>query len=201
MLQVIRRVFSVTSIERKKRFQWESIILVVGLFVFGAQSVRADSLLNFPVSGYELFPGLDCERDSAPATCGATFSGWVGGDGAVEGGWSPFPGTRQGFWEATIDRRGLAAFGNTVTVLSGTITLALKQHHKFLLLTGKVSTGSVQWPVQGETSVCGTNIATVALDLVIPELDNAPATFDGCLHDLPAGSVLPPTIWGTFTIP
>jgi len=26
----------------------------------------------------------------------------------------------------------------------------------------------------------------------------APASFVGCLHDLPAGSVIPPKIWGTF---
>jgi hypothetical protein len=27
---------------------------------------------------------------------------------------------------------------------------------------------------------------------------DAPASFVGCLHDLPAGSVVPPKIWGTF---
>ncbi len=201
MAQQTPFVSPVVSVEKGRQHRWGSILSFVGLLLLWAPAVQARNALDFQVSGYELFPGIECSRNSAPATCGVTFSGWTGGEGAVTDGWSPFPGNRQGFWEATIDRQGIAAFTSTVTVLSGTVTLALTRRHSFLVLPAQVTTGAVQWPAQGETSGCGINVARVAIDLVIPELANAPATFDGCLHDLPVGTVLPPTIWGTFSIP
>jgi len=178
------------------------VVSLVGILLCYAISALAQNALDIDVSGYELSLGVDCIRNSEPAKCGVTFGGWTGGDGAVAGGWTKFPGTRQGFWKATIDRQGTAAFGSTVTILSGTVKLALRKDKSFLLLSGSVTGGTVQWPSQGGTLGCGTNVALVlvAVDLLIPELGNAPATFDGCLHDLPAGTVIPPTIWGTFTM-
>jgi hypothetical protein len=156
--------------------------------------------LTLNVSGYELFPGIDCTLDNEPATCGVTFGGWTGGSGAVAGGWTRFPGNRHGFWAVTLDRQGTAAFGSIVNILSGTLTLALKADGTFLLLSGSVSDGIVKWPPQGGTLGCGIDVALVDVNLQITTLGNAPATFKGCLHDLPAGSIIPPPIWGTLMI-
>jgi hypothetical protein len=177
------------------------VVALVGLLLFGAAFAWAQTTLTLNVSGYELFPGIDCTLNNQPATCGATFGGWTGGGGAVAGGWTRFPGNRLGFWEVTLDRQGTAAFGSTVTVLGGKLTLALKADGTQLLLSGSVmSGGTVQWPPQGGNLGCGTDIAHVDITLQITTLGGAPATFTGCLHDLPAGSIIPPTVWGTLKI-
>jgi hypothetical protein len=179
------------------------VVSLIGLLLFCATSARAQTTFDLNVSGYELFPGIDCIRNNGPATCGVTFGGWTGGGGAVAGGWRKFPGNRHGFWEATLERQGTAAFGSSVTVLGGSLKLALRAGATFLFLSGSVTGGSVQWPSQGGTLGCGTNVALVAVELRMADLGNVnvSATFNGCLHDLPAGSIIPPTIWGTLTIP
>jgi hypothetical protein len=50
------------------------------------------------------------------------------------------------------------------------------------------------WPASVSDNIgCGPGVATVAL-----ELTGDASYFSGCLHDLPAGSVIPPKIWGTL---
>lgn len=180
--------------------RWRSVFSLVGCFLLCASTVQASNALDLNVAGYELFTGIPCRRSGAPATCEVTFSGWSGGHGAVAGGWTSFPGNDLGFWEATIARQGVAAFGSTVTVLNGRVRFVLKQGRSILPLDARVTMGTVQWPASGTTLGCGTNVAHVTIDLQISELKST-ATFEGCLHDLPAGSIIPPRIWGTFSIP
>ena len=201
MAQRLRSWSIVMKVEKHWVFRVSVVLCLAGSLLCGTPATWAQDTLDLQVSGYELFPGMDCTRDAQPATCGATFAGWTGGGGTVPGGWRAFPGNRHGFWEVTLDRQGTAAFGSAVTVLDGTLRLALKKGKKFVLISGSVSGGTVQWPVQGETLGCGTDVAVVTVGLEIAELDNAPATFNGCLHDLPAGTIIPPLIWGTLSIP
>ena len=62
-------------------------------------------------------------------------------------------------------------------------------------LSGRVTGGSVHWPVQGSTIGCGTDVAVVLVNL---RFGGSSAAFNGCLHDLPAGTVTP-MVWGEFS--
>jgi hypothetical protein len=179
-----------------------NVLLATAAFlVFGTKVARALDPPEVKVSGYEFFPGVPCTLDdSETATCGVTFGGWTGGNGATAGGWTPFPGNRKGFWWATIDRQGTAGFGSRVTIKGGTWKLLLRKGFTFFKLSGVVLSGTVEWPPQGENLDCGTNVGRVEAELLVTELGGAPATFDGCLHDLPVGAIIPPRIWGTFAI-
>jgi hypothetical protein len=176
------------------------MIALVGVVLLGATATLAQPPLAVNVSGYEFFPGVPCTLDTEPTTCGVTFGGWTGGAGAVAGGWVPFPGNRLGFWKAKIDRQGTAAFGSAVTIVGGTWRLALRQGITFIVLSGIMTGGTVQWPTPGGNLTCGTNVARVTANLLVTELGSTPATFNGCLHDLPIGTILPPEIWGTIAI-
>jgi hypothetical protein len=81
-----------------------------------------------------------------------------------------------------------------VNLQAGRFDLLFKSHQT---LTGKVTGGTVQWPEsQSDTSLgCGTYVGRVTVFLTI---NGHPHTFDGCLHDLPVGTVIPPKIWGTL---
>jgi hypothetical protein len=129
-----------------------------------------------------------------------TFGGWTGGEGAVADGWTAFPGTRGGFWSATIDRKGETDLGSSVTIDGGTWKLLLRAGFTFVKLSWVVLGGTVEWPAHTRDLGCGTSVAKVAAELLVTELGGAPASFDGCLHDLPAGAIIPPLVWGTFVI-
>jgi hypothetical protein len=155
-------------------------------------STTAVAQIQVPVSGYEIFLGRDCVIAGAPATCGTTFTGWTGL--TSDGGWIGFPGTAQGVWSIQINYIGNANFGTFVTIASG------KWNFFFINgaeLRGKVLGGSVVWPADENTaSACGVGVAVVQANLSVA--GGPPASITGCLHDLPAGSVIPPKVWGTF---
>jgi hypothetical protein len=146
------------------------------------------------ISGYEFQLGTPCTINSQPGKCGVEFGGWTGGSGQVDGGWTPFPGTRKGLWEASIDYTGSPDFDSHVDVQSGTFDVLFKNRKT---ISGTVTGGIVTWPdtATGDRG-CGAGVATVELSLTTG--GSGPTSFLGCLHDLPAGTVIPPKIWGTL---
>jgi len=153
----------------------------------------ADSPLPINLSGYEFLLGVNCTIGGQPAKCGVAFTGWTGGSGQDATGWTPFPGTDRGLWEAMINYRGDVDFGSSVQILGGSFDLLFKSGKVVL---GKVTGGSVVWPASAADSLaCGPGVADLTVNLTI---GGVPHTVDGCLHDLPAGSVIPPKIWGTL---
>jgi hypothetical protein len=177
------------------------ILLMVALALIGIGAKGANAAdVTVTMSGWEFFPGVPCTLDGEPATCGATFGGWTGGSGANAGGWTPFPGDRRGLWWAQLDRTGEAGFGKTVTIEGGRWELFLRQGWRVVKLSGVMLEGTVQWPVQTGDLGCGTSVGKVEAALVVTELGGASATFEGCLHDLPAGQIIPPRIWGTLAL-
>src|SRR6266852_1007782 len=165
---------------------WASVALA-----FASQPALAQFPVN--VSGYEVFLGVDCTINNEPATCGVRFGGWTGGSGAVPGGWTRFPGDREGFWTANVNYNGKAGFDKTVTLLGGSWELLFKNG---TVVQGTVSAGNVQWPAATGDLGCGTGVAKITASLAVK--GGGAAGFVGCLHDLPAGTVVPPKVWGTF---
>jgi hypothetical protein len=147
------------------------------------------------LSGVEFFAGHPCTIDGQHATCGAHFLGWSGGSGHVPNGWVAFPGDGKAVWEANIDYGGDAAFGKTINLSKGSrLELLLKKEK---LLSETVTEGTVVWPLSATDDLgCGAGVAKVRALFTTKQGD--PASFVGCLHDLPAGRVIPPKIWGTF---
>ena len=157
--------------------------------------VSASAALQSPVkvSGYEYLLGSSCTIDGQPATCGVEFGGWTGGRGPVPNGWTPFPGNGNGLWKATVDYAGRAAFGRQVDVLGGSFDLMFTSGKT---VSGKVTGGTVTWPAAGQSTDCGTEVAEVSVSIKYTAGAPGTGSFKGCLHDLPAGSVIPPKIWG-----
>ncbi|MDE3136331.1 MAG: hypothetical protein KGL59_07140 [Acidobacteriota bacterium] len=146
------------------------------------------------LSGYEFLLGTSCTFPGGQTgKCGVEFGGWTGGSGQNADGWTPFPGDRKGLWEATVNYIGSPNFGDSVQVVSGTFDVLFKNRKT---ISGTVTGGTVEWPAEGQPSACGVNVATVYLNLSSGA--GGPTTFQGCLHDLPAGTVIPPKIWGTL---
>ena len=146
-----------------------------------------------PVSGYEIFLGRNCTIAGFPATCGTTFTGWTGIQ--PTGGFLPFPGTAKGFWSLQINYIGQPAFNSSVTVVGG--------NWSFLFFNGTskhgtVLTGSVTWPVDANSTISGCKAGEAIAQANITVAGGAPTQVVGCLHDLPAGTVIPPTVWGAF---
>jgi hypothetical protein len=150
-------------------------------------------LLPVRVSGYEYFIGTSCTIDGQPATCDVQFGGWTGSGGQVANGWRPFPGNGQGLWTATVDYRGKAKFGGQVNLLDGNFQLLFTDGKAVL---GKVTSGTITWPARGQSTICGTDVAVVSMNVRYRVGATGLGSFRGCLHDLPFGSVLPPKIWG-----
>ena len=145
-----------------------------------------------PVSGYEIFLGHNCVIAGTAGTCGTTFVGWTGLTG--DGGWLGFPGTAEGVWSIQINYIGQPMFGGSVAVVGGKWSFLFINGSE---LRGKVSSGSVIWPADATTDIgCGAGVAAVQASLTVA--GRGPASVTGCLHDLPAGSVIPPKVWGTF---
>jgi hypothetical protein len=61
----------------------------------------------------------------------------------------------------------------------------------------RVTEATVVWPASTAANLgCGEGVAKLIAFFTTKH--GAPACFVGCLHDLPAGSIIPPKIWGTF---
>jgi hypothetical protein len=169
---------------------------VAGAPVSPAAAQGPPSILSATnLSGYEFLLGSPCEINGVSGKCGVLFGGWTGGTGQEAGGWTPFPGTRQGLWEADVNYTGSPDFGASVSLQGGTFDLFLKNRP---LVSGSVTGGSVEWPPLSNNGApgdigCGAGVAKIAVYLTIAGSSHS---FDGCLHDLPAGTVIPPTIWG-----
>jgi hypothetical protein len=146
------------------------------------------------LSGIEFFPGLPCGTVSQHLKCGAHFVGWSGGSGHAPNGWVPFPGDEKALWQANVNFQGEVAFGSTVNLTKGRLELLLRREE---ILSEIVTNGTVVWPPSATSELgCGEGVAKVVA--FFKTKHGAPASFVGCLHDLPAGSVIPPKIWGTF---
>jgi|KBSMisStaDraftv2_1062788.scaffolds.fasta_scaffold00515_32 hypothetical protein len=146
-----------------------------------------------PVSGYEIYLGRNCVIGEQAGTCGTTFTGWTGIKAA--GGFLPFPGTGKGFWSLQISYIGQPAFNGSVTVVGGGWSFF------FLNGTGKHGTvlnGSVTWPSDANSTIAGCKPGEAIAQANISVSGGVPTQVVGCLHDLPAGSVIPPTVWGAF---
>jgi len=159
-----------------------------------APGVKAQSSTN--LSAYEFLLGSACTIDGDAGKCGVTFGGWMGGGGPVANGWTPFPGSKQGLWDAEINYTGSPDFGASVTVRGGNFDLYFKGSKP---ISGTVTGGAVSWPSSASDNEygCGDGVALVTVQVTA----GSPLTFTGCLHDLPAGSVIPPRIWGTLGPP
>jgi len=163
------------------------VTVILGLVL--AATLYAAPALN--LSGYEFLLGTNCTIQAQAGTCGVQFGGWTGGGGQVAGGWTTFPGNRRGLWAASINYIGTANFDSQVIVVGGTYDVLFKNAKP---RSGEVIGGTVTWPLNATTDAgCGPGVAIVSLTLT-----GDATSFAGCLHDLPAGSVIPPQIWGTL---
>jgi hypothetical protein len=145
---------------------------------------------HVPVSGYEVFLGSNCVFHGQPATCGATFTGWTGGGTS----WVGFPGSGLGVWSLQINYTGHPSLPGQVTVVGGNWSFLFVNG---LELRGKVVSGTVTWPDEGSAG-CGGVVNAGWAQAILTVNGGANATVSGCLHDIPAGTVIPPTVWGFF---
>jgi hypothetical protein len=159
---------------------------------FGVAAASAASL-PVDVSGYELLLGSPCTINTESGTCNVAFSGWTGASGQTANGWTPFPGTGQGLWSATVNYIGRARFGGHVHVANGAFDLLFTDG---TVVRGNVTSGKVEWPQEGQATVCGTDVATITMTVAFTQGPAGGGSFEGCLHDLPAGTINPPEIWG-----
>lgn len=167
------------------------LLALLGL-AFPALAQAPPAIYPLNLSGYEFRLGSPCTIGGVTGKCGVAFGGWTGGSGPGPDGWTPFPGTRKGFWDAEVNYTGSADFGHTATLQSGTFDLLLKHRPS---ISGIVTGGTVEWPAEGGSLGCGKDVAKVTVYLSI---GGQPHSLDGCLHDLPAGTVIPPKVWGTL---
>jgi hypothetical protein len=147
--------------------------------------------LPVSVSGYELLLGTPCTIFGESGTCGVAFSGWT----SNPGGWTRFPGTGQGLWKASANYIGRAGFGGSVHVVGGNFDLLFTNG---TVVQGNVGTGTITWPAEGADIGCGNDVAKISVNIGFTHGVVGGGLFDGCLHDLPAGTVIPPKIWGTL---
>ncbi len=120
------------------------------------------------------------------------LDGW---GGQTANGWTHFPGTGQGLWSATLNYIGRAHFGGHVDLESGVFDLLFKDG---TVVRGDVTGGTVEWPQEGQATVRGTDVATIKMKVAFTHGRAGGGSFQGCLHDLPAGTIVPPEIWGTL---
>jgi len=155
---------------------------------------EARGALSSNLSGYEFFPGSACTVAGQPAKCNVEFGGWTEGSGQAATGWTAFPGDGEGLWNVNLSYTGTPEFGGEVTLVSGSYSVLFKTGRT---VSGTVTGGTVVWPANaGASSSCGAGVAVVTVCL-----SGGASSFEGCLHDLPAGSAIPPEIWGTLLRP
>ena len=85
--------------------------LVTTIGSSGSYALAHNPPIDVNLSGYETFIGIRCTLHGQPATCGVTFSGWIGGEGQVPDGWEPFPGDFQGLWKTQVSYTGQEDLG------------------------------------------------------------------------------------------
>jgi hypothetical protein len=146
-------------------------------------------------SGYEYLLGADCTLNGSAGRSGVAFGGWTGGGGPVANGWKPIPGDDQGMWKATLNYIGKAAFGGAVSLQGGSFDLLFTNDTR---ISANITGGTVTWPVQNRDIGCGVDVAKVSVYLAYTHGRSGPGLLLACLHDLPAGSVIPPKIWGAL---
>lgn len=171
-----------------------TLVIRLSIMVSFALCTVASAQNLTPVSGYEIFLGRNCKIAGQAGTCGTTFSGWTGIQ-QPDGGFLPFPGTGQGVWSLQINYFGQPAFNSSVTVVGG------NWRFQFLDGTrkhGTVLSGSVTWPADANSTVSGCKTGEALAQANISVAGGSPTAVVGCLHDLPAGTVIPPTVWGAF---
>jgi len=169
------------------------VVVVLAITILAlAFPVVAGAQLPVNLSGYEFLLGRHCTIAGQPAKCNVQFGGWTGGNGPVTNGWKPFPGNEKGLWKVKISYIGTADFGKVVSIVNGSFDVLFKTGK---VVSGTVTNGSVEWPSDADTDIgCGDGVAKVSATLG----SGGASSFVGCLHDLPAGSVIPPRIWGTL---
>jgi hypothetical protein len=89
-----------------------------------------------------------------------------------------------------VSYTGNAAFGGTVYLVSGSFDVLYTNGKT---ISGTVTGGTVMWPKAGESIGCGIDVAAVHADVTFRPGPKGAGYFQGCLHDLPAGTVIPPT--------
>jgi hypothetical protein len=166
-----------------------AIALALGSMPAGAASLPVN------VSGYELLLGTSCTIFGERGTCGVAFSGWTGGLGQKPNGWTHFPGTGQGLWKASANYLGSAGFGLSVHVVGGKFDLLFTDG---TVVQGNVGSGTITWPAEGAGIGCGIDVAKISVSIGFTHGVAGSGSFEGCLHDLPAGTVIPPKIWGAL---
>lgn len=174
------------------RFQPIARTLLLAIVCFSLRAAAAAQSLT-PVSGYEIYLGHNCIIGEAAATCGTTFTGWTGIKSG--GGFLPFPGTRKGTWSLRINYIGQPAFGGSVTVVGGRWSFLF---FNGTIKHGTVPNGSVTWPANATSTISVCKAGEALAEANITVAGGSPTIVAGCLHDLPAGSVIPPTVWGAF---
>ena len=173
------------------RFLRHPLTLSIATALLLVSPAFAELGVSVPASGYELSIGRDCVVGGAPATCGATFTGWTGETST--GDWLKFPGTGLGTWLVLINYTGQPAFNGSVNIVGGSWLFILKNGG---ILGGTVNSGTVTWP--GEIATIGCGIGVASINAHLSRFNGKPVTLTGCLHDLPKGAVIPPKVWGTF---
>jgi len=176
--------------KRTGRYVIAATSMVLGLGLAAASTPE----LPVNLSGYEFLLGTSCTINGQPGKCGVEFLGWTGGGGQMANGWTPLPGTRLALWKATVDYIGQPEFGKQVALAGGTFDVLFTNG---AVIAGHVTGGVVAWPTAGGSTVCGTDVAEVRVNVAFRGVAQ-PGVFHGCLHDLPAGTVIPPKIWGTL---
>jgi hypothetical protein len=153
------------------------VLLLVGILLFGAMSVLADSSLN--LSGREVDLGDSCGDNCVEDV---RFVGWCNRNN--EKGWHSFWLKSPCFVEVEISYEGTARQrGETVKLTSGTWKFKDGATYN---LTG----GTVKWPPP-KSDRCGKGVAQVDASF------EGGAKFEGCLDDIPFPLI--PKIWGAFT--
>jgi hypothetical protein len=169
---------------------YSSIVGATIALALGNLTASAASL-PVKVSGYELLLGTPCTIFGVNGTCGVAFSGWTNN----LGGWRPFPGNGQGLWKASANYIGSPGFGGSVHVVGGNFDLLFTDG---TVVQGNVGSGTITWPAEGAGIGCGIDVAKISVSIGFTHGVVGNGSFEGCLHDLPAGSVIPPKIWGTL---
>jgi hypothetical protein len=181
--------------------KYSVIVIVVALLLVPISAFKSPPVVKaqpipvpvFDLSGYELLLGKKCTIAALAGKCGVEFAGWTGGGGQSPTGWEALPGNKGGLWSAELNYTGTPDFGESVTVQSGEFNLLLKGEPA---ISGTITGGSVTWPDENTSSSCGTNVATVSVEV---NSTVGYLVFTGCLHDLPVFSEIPPKIWGSLT--
>ncbi len=187
-------------VSRRYTIAVSALAISIQAMTLGAAPALAGAGFPVNVSGFEYSLGSNCNLAGAPATCGVQFGGWTGGNGPVAGGWTSFPGNGYGLWKANINYLGKAAFGGSVAVVGGSFDVLFVNGYTVQgVVVSKDSV--VSWPATQFFDVgCGMGVAKVQVNVIYTRGSYGQGSFKACLHDLPAGSVIPPKIWGQLML-